>query len=190
MAAPQRWACKLALCFRSTFLKGAKGSCCNVSKRGLCGGPRKRIAPGRPPQLLYCCSGESATRRCLPSRRRGGPHNCRLAPALHRCLRLLLSLQEFLGRPLPASVTIVEVGPRDGLQNEPEKVRQEEEAQKAVCPVMCRTLAAFLQKQCACGLVTHMILSGSVQVPTEVKVELIERLAAAGLPVVESTSFV
>lgn len=55
---------------------------------------------------------------------------------------------EFLGRPLPASVTIVEVGPRDGLQNEPEKV------------------------------------------PTEVKVELIERLAAAGLPVVESTSFV
>jgi hydroxymethylglutaryl-CoA lyase len=45
-------------------------------------------------------------------------------------------------------VTLVEVGPRDGLQNEP-------------------------------GVV-----------PTEVKVALIERLAAAGLPVVEATSFV
>jgi hydroxymethylglutaryl-CoA lyase len=45
-------------------------------------------------------------------------------------------------------VTIVEVGPRDGLQNE------------------------------------------SGVVPTEVKVELIERLASAGLPVVEATSFV
>lgn len=49
---------------------------------------------------------------------------------------------------LPASVTIVEVGPRDGLQNEP-------------------------------GVV-----------PTDVKVAFIERLAAAGLPVVEATSFV
>ena len=49
---------------------------------------------------------------------------------------------------LPERVTLVEVGPRDGLQNEP-------------------------------GLV-----------PAEVKVELIERLADAGLPVVEATSFV
>ena len=48
----------------------------------------------------------------------------------------------------PDSVRIVEVGPRDGLQNEP----------------------------------------GTV--PTAVKVELIERLAAAGLPAVEATSFV
>ncbi len=48
----------------------------------------------------------------------------------------------------PDRVTIVEVAPRDGLQNE-----------QAVVPV-------------------------------EVKVELIERLAAAGLPVVEATSFV
>jgi hydroxymethylglutaryl-CoA lyase len=45
-------------------------------------------------------------------------------------------------------VTVVEVGPRDGLQNEP------------------------------------------AVVPTGAKVELIERLAAAGLPVVEATSFV
>jgi hydroxymethylglutaryl-CoA lyase len=49
---------------------------------------------------------------------------------------------------MKTSVRIVEVGPRDGLQNEP----------------------------------------GSV--PTEIKVELIERLADAGLPAVEATAFV
>jgi hydroxymethylglutaryl-CoA lyase len=49
---------------------------------------------------------------------------------------------------LPDRVTIVEVAPRDGLQNE------------------------------------------QAHVPAEVKVELIERLADAGLPVVEATSFV
>ena len=49
---------------------------------------------------------------------------------------------------LPAKVTMVEVGPRDGLQNEP----------------------------------------GTV--PTGIKIELIDRLAAAGLPVIEAGSFV
>lgn len=49
---------------------------------------------------------------------------------------------------LPAKVKIVEVGPRDGLQNEP------------------------------------------TPVPVEVKVELIERLADAGLTVIEAGSFV
>lgn len=49
---------------------------------------------------------------------------------------------------LPSIVTIVEVGPRDGLQNE------------------------------------------AAQVPTEIKVQFIQRLAAAGLPVIEATSFV
>jgi isopropylmalate/homocitrate/citramalate synthase len=49
---------------------------------------------------------------------------------------------------LPKRVRIVEVGPRDGLQNEPKSV------------------------------------------PTAVKVELIERLADAGLPAVEATAFV
>jgi isopropylmalate/homocitrate/citramalate synthase len=49
---------------------------------------------------------------------------------------------------LPGRARIVEVGPRDGLQNEP------------------------------------------ASVPTAVKVELIERLAAAGLPAVEATAFV
>ena len=50
--------------------------------------------------------------------------------------------------PLPAKVKIVEVGPRDGLQNEKQVV------------------------------------------PTEIKIELIERLADAGLRVIEATSFV
>ena len=49
---------------------------------------------------------------------------------------------------LPTKVKIVEVGPRDGLQNEKQVV------------------------------------------PSETKIELIERLAAAGLPVIEATSFV
>ena len=49
---------------------------------------------------------------------------------------------------IPAEVRIVEVGPRDGLQNEPGEI------------------------------------------PTETKVELIERLADAGLPAVEATAFV
>src|SRR5512132_3451562 len=49
---------------------------------------------------------------------------------------------------LPSSVRIVEVGPRDGLQNE------------------------------------------KGEVPTAVKLELIERLADAGLPAVEATAFV
>ena len=49
---------------------------------------------------------------------------------------------------IPAKVRLVEVGPRDGLQNEPGEV------------------------------------------PLEVKLELIERLAAAGLPAVEATAFV
>src|SRR5580704_7277525 len=54
------------------------------------------------------------------------------------------------GRPrrLPQRVRMVEVGPRDGLQNE------------------------------------------AAQVPTEVKVGLIDRLTDAGLPVIEATSFV
>jgi hydroxymethylglutaryl-CoA lyase len=50
--------------------------------------------------------------------------------------------------PLPHTVRIVEVGPRDGLQNEKREV------------------------------------------PTKVKLELIERLADAGLPAVEATAFV
>ena len=50
---------------------------------------------------------------------------------------------------LPASVRIVEVGPRDGLQNEPGDI-----------------------------------------IPTATKVELINRLADAGLSYVESASFV
>jgi hydroxymethylglutaryl-CoA lyase len=48
----------------------------------------------------------------------------------------------------PDQVTVYEVGPRDGLQNE------------------------------------------AIPLPAAIKIELIERLAAAGLPAVEATSFV
>lgn len=54
----------------------------------------------------------------------------------------------FLNNILPANVTIVDVGPRDGLQNEPQKISADD------------------------------------------KVQLIEMLADAGVPVVEATSFV
>lgn len=57
-------------------------------------------------------------------------------------------LQDFLGHTLPSKVTIVEVGPRDGLQNE------------------------------------------STHIPASQKIALVEKLAAAGLPAVETTSFV
>ena len=53
---------------------------------------------------------------------------------------------------LPGKVRIVDVGPRDGLQNEP--------------------------------------MVNGVPVPTRVKIELIERLADAGVPAVEATAFV
>ncbi|KAG7671915.1 hypothetical protein Ndes2437B_g03273 [Nannochloris sp. 'desiccata'] len=59
-----------------------------------------------------------------------------------------LSTVPFLGKGLPESVTIVDVGPRDGLQNESQKIS------------------------------------------TDDKVQLIEMLADAGVPVVEATSFV
>ncbi len=59
-----------------------------------------------------------------------------------------MTLMAGLRASLPDRVTVVEVGPRDGLQNEP------------------------------------------VTIPTDVKVAFIERLADAGLPVVEATSFV
>ncbi len=57
-------------------------------------------------------------------------------------------LQELMTMPYPARVKIVEMGPRDGLQNEP------------------------------------------AIVPLDAKVELIERLADAGLPAVEAGAFV
>ena len=49
---------------------------------------------------------------------------------------------------LPASVTLVDVGPRDGLQNEKQAI------------------------------------------PADIKVELVDRLTAAGLPAIEVTSYV
>lgn len=59
-----------------------------------------------------------------------------------------LSTLSFLGKSFPDKVTIVDVGPRDGLQNEAQKISADD------------------------------------------KVQLIEMLADAGVPVVEATSFV
>jgi hydroxymethylglutaryl-CoA lyase len=60
----------------------------------------------------------------------------------------MLRAQGMGGSSLPRSVTIVEVGPRDGLQNEP----------------------------------------GTI--PTQTKVEFINKLSNSGLSVIEATSFV
>lgn len=81
--------------------------------------------------------GEPAAPPHLPLPRRGRDRAAALPPQ-----------PAFQGRALPARVKIVEVGPRDGLQNEP----------------------------------------GTI--PTPVKVELIDRLSAAGLASIEATSFV
>lgn len=89
--------------------------------------------PAQPQCAVRGCKASSHA----PARSAARPHTLRPRPA-----------QAFLGHQLPGRVTLVEVGPRDGLQNEPEKV------------------------------------------PTAVKVELIERLGEAGLPVIETTSFV
>ncbi len=63
-------------------------------------------------------------------------------------MRKFATHQANLVRNLPASVRIVEVGPRDGLQNE------------------------------------------KINVPTNVKLEFISRLADSGLQNIEATSFV
>eukprot|EP00898_Chlorokybus_atmophyticus_P002340 jgi/Chlat1/3106/Chrsp21S03337 len=68
--------------------------------------------------------------------------------ALRRPISPVTPLRVPSASRLPDSVRIVEVGPRDGLQNEP------------------------------------------MLVPTEVKVQFIHKLASAGLPLVEATSFV
>lgn len=103
------------------------------------------------------------------------PHAAAATGACVASLTLHLApLQEFLGRPLPSTVTIVEVGPRDGLQNEKQNVRW-------------RGCAARVSLRHVPPLPALLHL---LQVPTEVKVQLIEQLVDAGLPVVESTSFV
>ncbi len=68
---------------------------------------------GRPAPTSAAAAAAAAT-----ARRVTAPPQCQLADGCP------FSLQEFLGRALPSSVTIVEVGPRDGLQNEKDKVRQ------------------------------------------------------------------
>ena len=87
-------------------------------------------------------------------------------------------LPDLLGRPLPSSVTIVDVGPRDGLQNEATPVRVEGRKEGIA---HTHTLSPDLFSQ---------PLFFTSQVPSATKIELIHRLAAAGIPVVEATAFV
>ena len=106
-----------------------------------------------------------------------------------RCRRLAVTalpsnLQELLGRALPSSVTIVEVGPRDGLQNEKEQARKRAGWRLDVLRATCLPCTSLLNR------LLPFPSSLVPQVPTDVKVELIERLAGAGIPVVEATSFV
>lgn len=72
---------------------------------------------------LRCLSTAAPVRTAAGIGGAGGLSCCRRRLTARR--RLPHSPQELLGRPLPASVTIVEVGPRDGLQNEKNKVRDE-----------------------------------------------------------------
>lgn len=85
------------------------------------------LAAGR----LAAAGGTEGSKHCIP----GEPGRRASLSCSHRHLRRerrqpvdrgrsSLLLQEFLGHSLPPSVTIVEVGPRDGLQNEKEKVRR------------------------------------------------------------------
>ena len=77
-----------------------------------------------------------------------GSHSLPLHPNALPCTAVSSPPQPSPGSGLPARVTIVEVGPRDGLQNEP----------------------------------------GTI--PAATKVGFIDRLASAGLSVIEATSFV
>ena len=98
---------------------------------------------------------------------------------------------------MPDKVTIVEVGPRDGLQNEKQTVRQLPSHQKALPSKDSQafiSLAELAQAEEACTLRSSSFLSSAMrdmlQIPTRVKVELIDRLGQAGLRVIEATSFV
>lgn len=87
-----------------------------------------------------------------------------------------MSAQKLWNQDFPSQVTLVEVGPRDGLQNEKGQV-------------------SSLARGCQHDKFTCMLLKGRpyttrLQVPTAVKVQLVESLVAAGLPQVEVTSFV
>ncbi|OXB63175.1 hypothetical protein ASZ78_016236 [Callipepla squamata] len=102
--------------------------------------------------------------------------------ALKHCLshQHLLKEQPWIGEPtapphpaqesqasgLPEYIKIVEVGPRDGLQNEKKNVSLHE------------------------ILYDNMSPCSQAIVPTDTKIELINRLSKTGLPAIEVTSFV
>lgn len=105
-----------------------------------------------------------------------------------------------LSGALPERVKIVEVGPRDGLQNEKVQVSltlphlvlglnlysNTEDLQLILCE-KCLYLWGILGSGVKS---THRSQTPQNPVPTDVKVELIDRLSATGLSVIEATSFV
>ncbi|CAI7888851.1 unnamed protein product [Closterium sp. NIES-54] len=88
---------------------------------------------------------------------------------------------------LPRYVKVVEVGPRDGLQNEKQQV-----AVGVKVELIHRLMAAGLPVVEATSFVSPKWIpqNEKQKVAVGVKVELIHRLMAAELPVVEATSFV
>lgn len=85
----------------------------------------------------------------------------------------------------PQRVKVVEVGPRDGLQNEkvpPGRVR------RALCDA--RAPLCLLGSRSGSGLIPALLPFPQSVVPTPVKIRLIDMLSETGLPVIEATSFV
>lgn len=80
---------------------------------------------------------------------------------------------------LPKDVTLVEVGPRDGLQNEKDMVK--------TCSFQFTKLAIATSKPLLAQLGYNGVY---LQVSTENKIKLVEDLVHAGLRQVEVTSFV
>ena len=122
---------------------------------------------------------------------------CALAQSSAVCL------QQWLGQELPSHVRIVEVGPRDGLQNEKEQAG----LLRSPLPLHAGLYSScsaqqFASQHCVSRRTLELLAAAKfssilfmstwclAQVPTAVKVELIDRLSAAGLPSVEATSFV
>lgn len=90
----------------------------------------RRLAPSGDAALLRaglrCLFTAAPVRRGLSAARSGAaarPAHCRRWLTALPQPPATAAVQEFLGRPLPPSVTLVEVGPRDGLQNEKTNVR-------------------------------------------------------------------
>ena len=97
------------------------------------------------------------------------------------------------GTELPAAVRIVEVGPRDGLQNEQAQVHclagPSHESGRLHTHACLPCMACWCSCRRACPLAFTNTLA-LLQISTEDKVRLISLLAASGLKSIEATAFV